>query len=549
MAKVPGLLLVVWLSVACGTSEPPAPAAAAAPAADRGEAQAPAFALREQRPAPLLLISIDGFRHDYRERAATPNLDRLVGEGVVADGLVHVFPTKTFTTHYSIVTGLYAENHGVVANSMWDPARERSFSLRNRDAVMDPVWYGGEPIWRTAERQGLISGTFFWPGSEAPIGGRHATYWKPYSTRVPHQERIDQILAWLDLPAAERPDFMTLYFSRVDSLGHGFGPDAPEVAAAVTELDAELGLLLEGLDARGLLGRMHILVVSDHGMSDIDPERYIYLDDYLQMSGVHVSDWGPAAHIWAGELDADAIVKALTGVHRRMRVWKKAETPAHYRFSDHPRIADVIVEADHGWMLSTRAHMAGRMGPPTRGMHGWDPQHHEMQGIFIGHGPGFRSGTSLTRVESVHFHALMAHLLDIEPAPNDGSLAAFADVLTTELPTALKAGVGPAPEVPPLLFGERRPNVSSAVSLAAAALNTHQRRRILTLAGTLERTCEGEVCQLHLTDGERRLELVPKGFALFPNTPVGDAIVHGQLDIENNRVIRLEVTSMLVMAP
>ena len=194
MPKALGLLLIALLSVACGSSEPSG--------AQSSEAGAPASGLREHRPPPLLLISIDGFRFDYRRRAETPNLDRLVGEGVAAEGLVHVFPTKTFTNHYTIATGLYAENHGVVANSMWDPIRERSFSLRNRQAVMDPAWYDGEPIWRTAERQGLISGTFSWPGSEAPIGGRHATYWRQYDSSIPHLERIDQILDWLDLPAA-----------------------------------------------------------------------------------------------------------------------------------------------------------------------------------------------------------------------------------------------------------------------------------------------------------------------------------------------------------
>lgn len=530
-------LFVLLLLVACGTSEPPAQVPGASSAAP--------VPLREQRPPPLLLISIDGFRHDYRERASTPNLDRLAGEGAVAAGLVHVFPTKTFTTHYSMVTGLYAENHGVVANSMWDPERERSFSLRNRDAVMDPAWYDGEPIWRTAERQGLISGTFFWPGSEAPIGGRHTTYWKPYDSAVPHQSRIAQILSWLDLPAAERPDFMTLYFSRIDSLGHGLGPDAPEVATAIAELDAELGVLLAGLEERELLGRMHILVVSDHGMSEIDPERYIYLDDYLPMRSVHVSDWGPAAHIWAGELDADAIVRALRGVHRRMRVWKKAETPEHYRFRNHERIADVIVEADHGWMISTRQHMAGRVGPPTRGMHGWDPQHHEMAGIFIGHGPGFVPGTSLSRVESVHLHGLMAHLLDIEPAPNDGTVAAFGDVLTG----AGDQGVGQRSGIPPVLFGERRPAVDRALRLAEAGLNTHQSRRNFTLTGDLERDCTEASCQLYLVDGERRLELLPRGFAISPRQPLGSAVVQGQLDVEDNRILRLQVTSMLVLAP
>ncbi|MCC5873738.1 MAG: alkaline phosphatase family protein [Gammaproteobacteria bacterium] len=537
MVRAFGCLLVVLVAVACGTSE--------SPRTDGAKTPGSSVPLREQRPAPLLLISIDGFRHDYRQRAATPNLDRLAREGVVAEGLVHVFPTKTFTTHYSMASGLYAENHGVVANSMWDPERERSFALRNREAVMDPAWYDGEPIWRTAERQGLISGTFFWPGSEAPIGGRHATYWKQYDSSVPHQDRIDQILAWQDLPAAKRPDFMTLYFSRVDSLGHGFGPDAPEVTSAIADMDADLGVLLAGLEARGLLGDLHILVVSDHGMSDIDPERYIFLDDYLAMSGVHVSDWGPAAHVWAGDLDAEAIVEALTDAHPRLRVWKKADTPEHYRFSGHARIADVIVEADHGWMISTRQHMSGRMGPPTRGMHGWDPQHHEMLGIFIGHGPAFRAGSTLPRVESVHLHGLMAHLLGIEPAPNDGTAAAFADVLATEL----DAGIAPAPATPPLLFGERRPDVDRALSLAAVDGNSPEPGKPITLAGTLDRSCEGDVCQLYLADGEGRLELHLQGFAVPSGTPLGDAVVHGRLEVEGRRVVGLTVTSMLVMAP
>lgn len=381
-----------------------------------------------EAPPPLLLISLDGFRHDYFERAATPNLDRLIAGGLKADALVHVYPTKTFVTHYSMVTGLYAEHTGVVGNSMWDPRRRAAFSLRDRDAVADGFWYGGEPIWATAERQGLRAATYFWPGSEARIGGVRPTWWMPYAHDTPHRERIDQILAWLELPPGERPSFLALYFSRVDTAGHRSGPDSPELAAAVEAVDRDLGRLFDGLEARGLLGRMHVLVVSDHGMTAITPQRTIFLDDYLDLSRVRVSSWGPAAHIRPDGLPADEIVAALAGAHPRLRAWERKEIPVRYHFRDHPRIPDVLAEADPGWMISSHEHVESMEGPPPRGMHGWDPEHPDMQGIFVAHGPAFAAGSRTDRVEAIDLYELMAALLELRPAPNDGRRDAFASV-------------------------------------------------------------------------------------------------------------------------
>lgn len=388
-----------------------------------GLRQAPAAA-----PPPLLLISLDGFRHDYFERAATPNLDRLIAGGLQADALVHVYPTKTFVTHYSMVTGLYAERSGVVANSMWDPRRHAAFSLRDREAVADGFWYGGEPIWVTAEKQGRHAATYFWPGSEARIVGVRPTWWRPYADDTPHRERIAQVLAWLDLPAGERPSFLALYFSHVDSVGHDFGPDSPELAAAVEAVDRDLGLLFDGLEARGLLGRMHVLVVSDHGMTGIDPRRTIFLDDFLDLSRVHVSSWGPAAHIWADEVSADDVVAALAGAHPRLRVWKREAIPARYRFRDHPRVPDVLAEADLGWMISSHQYVDSMEAPPPRGMHGWDPRYPDMRGVFIAHGPAFAPGSRTGPVEAIDLYELMAALLELQPAPNDGRRDAFASI-------------------------------------------------------------------------------------------------------------------------
>lgn len=384
----------------------------------------------EDRPPPLLLISIDGFRHDYWDLAEIPALNRLVDGGLKADSLLHGFPTKTFPTHYTLVTGRYPGTHGVVANSMWDPLRDARFSLGNRDAVGDGYWYsGGEPIWVTAENQGLRAGTFFWPGSEARIHGVRPSYWKPYSNDVPHRERVDTILEWLDKPAAERPTLLTLYFSAVDSMGHRHGPRAEPVRDALIDVDQHLEILFDGLQERDLFDNMHIIVVSDHGMSWVDFDRYIMLDEYLDLGKVRVSDWGPAAQIWATDMPAEEIVEALDGAHPHMRVWAREDVPARYRFGSHHRVPDVVAEADLEWMISNRPYMAGRRQFSLYGMHGWDPALHEMHGGFVAHGPAFAAGSRSPAVRAVDLYALMTQLLELEPADHEGTLASFAPYL------------------------------------------------------------------------------------------------------------------------
>jgi len=384
---------------------------------------------------PLLLISIDGFRHDYFELAELPALQQLIQGGLKADSLTHIFPTKTFPTHYATVTGLYAENTGVVANSMWDPKREARFSLGNRDAVMDGYWYDGEPIWNTVERAGKVAATYFWPGSEAQIGGIRPTHWKPYAGETPHEERIDQVLAWLDLPAEQRPDFLTLYFSAVDSAGHAHGPGHPRVIGAMEDVDRALGRLIAGLEERDLFGQMHILVTSDHGMQQIDLDRYVLLDEFLDLGRVNVSDWGPAAQIWTtqGGPDAEEIFAALDGAHEAFaRVWLRGDGPPRYRFDNHQRIPDVTVEAELGWMISNKPYFAGMQRGVLNGMHGWDPAWHNMQGIFIAHGPAFPAGVRFPSVRSVDLYSLMAALMKVPPADTDGSLDPFRPLLAGE---------------------------------------------------------------------------------------------------------------------
>lgn len=368
---------------------------------------------------PLLLISIDGFSAEYLDQYEAPTLTRLAREGTRSEGLISAFPTKTFPNHYTIVTGLYPEHHGIVANTMYDPVFDASFSLGNRAAVSDGRWWGGEPIWVTAQQQGLRSATLFWPGSEAEIQGLRPTYWLPYDHDMPGEARVAQVLNWLDLPPDARPSFLTLYFSRVDSNGHWYGPDSDSTAQAIAEVDRFLGMLVDGLEQRNLLGRMHILVTSDHGMAATSSERVILLDDYIDLDDVHVVDWSPVVMLRPTPGREDSVYAALSQAPH-LTVHRKTEMPEHLHFDDHRRIPPIIGIADEGWVITTRERYEENPSRFDGGTHGYDPRLPSMHALFLGHGPAFSRGAVVEPFENVHLYNLMTMLLDLEPAPNDG---------------------------------------------------------------------------------------------------------------------------------
>jgi predicted AlkP superfamily pyrophosphatase or phosphodiesterase len=383
-----------------------------------------------ERPI-LILVSIDGFRWDYFDRVTPPTLVALAAAGVRSEGLIAQFPTKTFPNHYTIVTGLTVAHHGIVSNNIRDVAIPGEFSLSNREVQNDPRWWGGEPIWNTVERHGLTSAAMFWPGSEVMIGGRRGTYWTPYQDDMPHAERIRRILEWLRLPAAERPSFLTLYFSDVDTAGHREGPDSQDVQEAVMRVDRSLGQLIEGVKQSGLEDRVNYVIVSDHGMAALSNDRTIVLDDDVIPSSVDVVDWSPVLGLIPRDGDIERVYAALKDRHPALAVYRSHEIPAEYGLANHPRVPPIIGVAKDGWRIASKRDVfrwAHDRRPPG-GAHGYDNSTRTMQGLFIAAGPRFKSGMTVGPLDNLHLYEMMCAVLGVMPAKNDGDPAATRDML------------------------------------------------------------------------------------------------------------------------
>ncbi len=375
-------------------------------------------------PAPtLLLISLDGWRWDYHTKSSVENLRRLMARGVRAEGLIPSFPTKTFPNHYTLVTGLYPGRHGVVGNSMRDPRTGRLFTMQKREEVSDAMWWGGDPIWNAVQRAGRTSAAMFWPGSEAPIGGMRPTYWMPYAHDRPNGERVDQVLAWLDLPPATRPAFITLYMSDVDAAGHSFGPDSPELQRALERVDDVLGRLWRGLEQRRLFETITIIVTADHGMAETSSRRVVFIDDVMKPGDGEIIDMNPTLTVWPRPGREDDVYRKLVTMHPRLTLYRRRDTPAHWHFRDHDRVAPIVGVADEGWSVMRRTSVIDAFARSIRrvgGNHGYDPRAQSMQALFVAAGPAFRQNTVVPPFENVNVYGVMCQVLGIAPSANDG---------------------------------------------------------------------------------------------------------------------------------
>ncbi|WP_290609907.1 ectonucleotide pyrophosphatase/phosphodiesterase [Arsukibacterium sp. UBA3155] len=383
--------------------------------------------LTQDSEPTIILISLDGYSQQYLGKYSAPNIDQLIAEGVVAESMQPAFPTKTFPNHYSIVTGLYPGNHGIIENNIYDADFDSIFRMNNAEEVTAARWWLGEPIWVTAELQGIKTGTYFYPGSEAEIKGVRPRYWQVYDGKISNTERVQSVLQWLALPPADRPRFITLYMSTIDDAGHQYGPDSAEVSAAVTEVDEAIGQLIAGLEQQNLYGKVNLILVSDHGMAEVPADQVIIVDRLFDTSKAMLTLWTPEiVSIFPNVGELEAIYQQLsTNLPDTAKVYRKQELPDRWHYQQSKRVAPLLIIPEPGWRLLQHKRYQREQNDPLReavtGSHGYDNIVPQMQAIFIGHGPAFAKSQTIPAFANVQLYNLMCSILGIDPAPNDGN--------------------------------------------------------------------------------------------------------------------------------
>jgi predicted AlkP superfamily pyrophosphatase or phosphodiesterase len=373
----------------------------------------------------VVLISLDGFRWDYDKLYNTPELNKLALEGVKADRLIPSFPTKTFPNHYTIATGLYPDHHGLIDNSFAAPDLGLFYRMGDRAAVENPAFYGGEPVWVTAEKQGVRAASFFWVGSEAPVGGIYPSYWKKYDGAVTYEARIDTVIKWLGYPEEKRPQLVTLYFDEPDLTSHDFGPLSSETGKVVSSLDNLIGIIRLKLSALPEAKKINLIVLSDHGMSSISPDRYINIKEVVPNRMIaSISGGNPVYLINPSEGKRDSVLFYLNSV-KGVKAWSKSQVPPKWHYGTNPRIPEIVVVADSSWSIGTRPDASSIKG----GAHGYDNSNSDMFSFFYAAGPSFKKGYKIKELNNTDIYNLICRILDIKPAVNDGNPANIKGML------------------------------------------------------------------------------------------------------------------------
>ena len=374
------------------------------------------------RERTVIVVSMDGFRPDYIRMYGAPNIEAAMRSGV-STAMWPSYPASTFPNHYAIATGLVPDHNGIVNNSFYDPDYREHYAIASKNRS-NPAFFLGEPVWLTAMRQGVKVAVVYWVGSDVPIRGQYPTYYKDYGKKplLEYPERVDTVLAYLEMPEATRPRLIMLYFDEPDHSGHGFGPDSPEVRDAVHRVDEMVGRLREGIARSSRAREVDLILLSDHGMTEVSKTRMVNVFDYIRREWLERIITGTPTSIFTLPEYRDTVYSALLQAPH-VRVWKKEEIPAYLNYGTSNRIGDIVVAPDMGWTIGTRA-------PNTLGAHGYDPYESDMFALFCAEGPDFRKDREIPQFRNVSVYPLICHLLGIRPAPNDGDL--------TELKKALK---------------------------------------------------------------------------------------------------------------
>jgi len=380
----------------------------------------------------VVMVSIDGYRHDYTKKYNPPNLTQLSENGVQATSLRPSYPSLTFPNHYTLVTGLTPAHHGIVGNNFYDKTRKESYSMMNGKNVYDGTWYSGVPLWRAVSLSGMLSATLYWVGSEAEIAGGKADYVQPWSPPLDHTQRVDQVIKWLSLPEENRPHFVTLYFSAVDHAGHIASPDSNEVKNAVLDVDAAIGRLRDF--ARHAQPPVNIVVVSDHGMKALESDKYIKLYEFVDLKQFKIEERGSMVQMYSEntKLIEDTIAQINKIGH--IKAYKRADIPEKFQYRDSERIGDIVVVADAPYYIRVVPKEVQMAAPNVQasgngGTHGWDPEEQDMHGIFYAEGPSFKRNMKIATFQNIHIYPMMLDLFGISKLPSDGDRNVLRDIL------------------------------------------------------------------------------------------------------------------------
>ncbi|KAF2847862.1 ectonucleotide pyrophosphatase/phosphodiesterase family member 1 [Plenodomus tracheiphilus IPT5] len=391
-----------------------------------------------------ILISLDGFRADFLYRDLTPTLNRFIQEGISPKYMLPSFPSVTFPNHYTMATGMYPEAHGVVGNSFWDPALEKEFYYTDPERSLQPHWWGGEPIWVTAEKQKVRAAVHMWPGSEAHIQEQEIAYIDKYNGSEVLPVKVNRIMDLLDVPGphdigakatSPRPQLIAAYVPDVDGDGHRYGPNSTEIRKTIADADAMLGSILGGLHARNLTDIVNVIVVSDHGMATTDVSRLIQLEDLIDPSELsHIDGWPlyglrPKNPEDLPRLHAQLKEKAKDNPNIEVYL-RDEDMPARYHFANNPRIAPLWIVPKTGWAIVTKDEFDVEEGRKKgdvyhpRGLHGYDHEHPLMRAIFIARGPAFKHvpGSRMEPFQNIELYNIVCDSIGLTPAPNNGTL-------------------------------------------------------------------------------------------------------------------------------